>query len=140
MVTQALPQVGSIAREKRADRQAMLEAQSGRCALCQDALNSLDSATLDLDRMTQAVRGLLCRACAIFLRKNEAHPGQMRARALRLEALSEQEAVRPFSRLRPAHGAPDPTRLRRAADYVEYPPFGWMRVHRRSRRRAADAE
>lgn len=65
-----------------ADWHAMLIAQSGRCAICRDPM---DSPAIDHNHDTGAVRGLLCRPCNLTIGHALESPSRLRSAADYLE-------------------------------------------------------
>lgn len=57
-----------------AEYDAMLEAQNGVCALCEQECPTGNRLAVDHDHVTKRVRGLLCRPCNSLLAIVEANP------------------------------------------------------------------
>lgn len=74
-----------------AETRAMLEAQSGGCAVCREAIrlvgekSSPGLAHVDHDHATGQVRGLLCRGCNWAIGQMKDSPSRLRAAAAYLE-------------------------------------------------------
>jgi hypothetical protein len=46
-----------------AERDALIQAQGGKCTLCERVFNPLDRACIDHDHITGRMRGIICTSC-----------------------------------------------------------------------------
>lgn len=66
-------------------KEGMFQAQSGKCATCPFAFESVSSAHVDHCHKTGKVRGLLCSSCNLVAGKVQDNPARLRAIALYIE-------------------------------------------------------
>ena len=67
------------------ERDALITAQSGRCAICRQAFENSKDTHIDHDHDTDVIRGLLCSRCNLGLGMFKDSPESLRAAAAYLE-------------------------------------------------------